>query len=178
MENVKPRRPNPKDVALPEGYEIEVVARGLTFPTAITFDENGTPYVLEAGYSYGEEWAEPKLLRIEQNGERTVVATGDKNGPWNGIDYYNGSFYIAEGGVLKGGKIIRISKAGEKEVLIEDLPSLGDHHTNGPVIHGVYLYFSQGTATNSGVVGVDNYKKTCQQISAVYNQDRLNKYSL
>ena len=158
VEDVKPRKPAPEDVVLPEGYEIEVVSEGLTFPTAITFDEYGTPFVLEAGYSYGEKWTEPKLLRIEDNGERTVIATGDVNGPWNGIDYFNGHFYIAEGGVLKGGKIIKISQSGEKEVLIEDLPSLGDHHTNGPVIHNGFLYFSQGTATNSGVVGVDNYK--------------------
>lgn len=158
MENVKPRRPDPADVALPEGYQIEVVARELTFPTAVTFDERGTPYVLEAGYSYGEEWTEPRLLRIEDGGQATVVAKGDINGPWNGIDYHEGFFYIAEGGVLKGGKIIKVSKAGEKEVLIENLPSLGDHHTNGPVIRDGYIYFSQGTATNSAVVGVDNYK--------------------
>ncbi|WP_017733688.1 PQQ-dependent sugar dehydrogenase [Nafulsella turpanensis] len=158
VENVKARTPQPEDIVVPEGYQIELVAEGLTFPTAITFDDDGTPYVLEAGYSYGEEWTEPKLLRIEDDGKRTVVATGGVNGPWNGIDYHNGQFYIAEGGVLKGGKIIRVNKNGEKEVLVEDLPSLGDHHTNGPVIHNGYLYFSQGTATNSGVVGVDNYK--------------------
>jgi glucose/arabinose dehydrogenase len=33
---------------------------------------------------------------------------------------------------------------------------MGDHHTNGPVIRDGYLYFGQGTATNSGVVGIDN----------------------
>lgn len=37
------------------------------------------------------------------------------------------------------------------------LPSRGDHHTNGPVIGpDGWLYFGQGTATNSGVVGEDN----------------------
>lgn len=143
---------------MPEGYQIEVVATGLTFPTAITFDERGTPYVLEAGYSYGEEWTEPRLLRIEATGAPTTIASGDLNGPWNGISYHNGYFYVAEGGVLKGGKILKISKSGEKEALIENLPSLGDHHTNGPLIRDGYLYFSQGTATNSGVVGPDNYR--------------------
>jgi hypothetical protein len=43
--------------------------------------------------------------------------------------------------------------------LVDGLPSLGDHHTNGPLIGaGGWLYFGQGTATNSGVVGVDNFK--------------------
>lgn len=158
VEDVKPRKLNPKDIALPEGYQIEVVSKGLTFPTSITLDEEGTPYVLEAGYSYGEMWTEPKLIRIEKNGNRTVIATGGINGPWNGVDYNNGNFYISEGGVLKGGKILKVNKKGEIETLIDSLPSFGDHHTNGPVIKDDYLYFSQGTATNSAVVGVDNYK--------------------
>ncbi|MBW3671554.1 MAG: PQQ-dependent sugar dehydrogenase, partial [Acidobacteria bacterium] len=41
--------------------------------------------------------------------------------------------------------------------IVEDLPSLGDHHTNGPAVGpDGWIYFGQGTATNSGVVGVDN----------------------
>src|SRR5439155_11656435 len=40
-----------------------------------------------------------------------------------------------------------------------DLPSVGDHHTNGPVIgNDGNLYFSIGVATNSGVVGTDSYE--------------------
>jgi glucose/arabinose dehydrogenase len=44
-------------------------------------------------------------------------------------------------------------------VLIDDLPTRGDHHTNGPVFGpDGKLYFSQGTLTNSGVVGADNFE--------------------
>jgi glucose/arabinose dehydrogenase len=39
---------------------------------------------------------------------------------------------------------------------VSDLPSRGDHHTNGPVVRDGWVYFSQGTATNSAVVGPDN----------------------
>ena len=153
-----PERPDidPKDVLLPEGYKAEVVTTGLTFPTAVAFDEAGIPYAIEAGYSYGEEFLEPKLYRIEAGGEKTLIATGEMNGPWTGITYHDGFFYIAEGGELKGGRILKVSKEGEIEVLVKNLPSLGDHHTNGPVIKDGYLYFGQGTATNSGVVGKDN----------------------
>ncbi|WP_029035644.1 PQQ-dependent sugar dehydrogenase [Salinimicrobium terrae] len=150
------RNIDPADVLLPEGYEIEVVARDLTFPTAVTFDEQGTPYVIEAGYSYGEVFLEPKLLRVEPDGSRTTIFTGEINGPWNGVTYYNEHFFISEGGELKGGKILKVNKEGEAEVLVDGLPSLGDHHTNGPVIKEGYVYFGQGTATNSGVVGLDN----------------------
>ena len=147
---------DPADVLLPEGYRIEAVASGLTFPTALTFDGNGTPYVIEAGYSYGEVFLQPRLLRIEADGQTTEVYVGTENGPWNGVTYHDGFFYIAEGGQLEGGKILRVSQAGEVQVLVEGLPSYGDHHTNGPLIQEGYVYFGQGTATNSGVVGNDN----------------------
>lgn len=153
-----PARENidPNDVVLPMGYRIEVVTTELTFPTAVTFDEDGVPYVIEAGYSYGEEFLYPKLFRINRDGSTRLIATGEINGPWNGITYHNGYFYVAEGGEMEGGKILRISKGGEIEVLLDNLPSVGDHHTNGPVIKDGYIYFGQGTATNSAVVGVDN----------------------
>ena len=144
------------DVLLPEGYKIEIIARNLTFPTAVTFDEAGNLYAIEAGYSYGEVFLEPKLLKILPDGSTTAIYTGKKNGPWNGITYNNGYFYIAEGGQLEGGKILKVSKEGTVQVLVDGLPSLGDHHTNGPVVMDGYIYFGQGTATNSAVVGNDN----------------------
>ena len=147
---------DPSDVLLPKGYQLEVVSTGLTFPTAVAFDEAGTPYVIEAGYSYGEVFLEPKLFRIEADGQRALLYSGGENGPWNGLTYHNGYFYIAEGGELKGGKILKVSREGEVQTLVEGLPSLGDHHTNGPLVKEGYVYFGQGTATNSGVVGKDN----------------------
>lgn len=145
----------PSDIALPAGYKIEAVATGLTFPTGITFDENGRVYVVESGYAYGEVWTTPKLIRLEKE-DTTVIARGTKNGPWNGVYYNNGNFYIAEGGELEGGKILKVSAEGQVTSLIENLPSFGDHHTNGPVVKDGYVYFGQGTATNSAIVGNDN----------------------
>lgn len=152
------RKANPSDIAVPKGYRIEAVATGLTFPTGLTFDEDGEVYVVESGYSYGETWTTPRLLRIEPGNKVTVIASGGKNGPWNGVAFYDGAFFISEGGEMEGGKILRVTKDGKISSLIEGLPGKGDHHTNGPVIHNGYLYFGQGTATNSGVVGEDNAK--------------------
>ncbi|HEX2683417.1 MAG TPA: PQQ-dependent sugar dehydrogenase, partial [Ferruginibacter sp.] len=155
IQTVNQRNINTADIALAPGYKIEIVATGFTFPSAVSFDEQGRLYVIETGYSYGEVWGEPKLIRID-NGKQTVVAKGVRNGPWTGINFYNGAFYVAEGGEADGGKILRISPTGEMKTLVENLPSVGDHHTNGPVIRDGYIYFGQGTATNSGVVGGDN----------------------
>lgn len=153
-----PREIDPLAIAVPAGYRVEVVSTGLTFPTGIAFDDRGRAFVIEAGYSYGEEWTRPRLIRLV-NGLGEEVVTGDRNGPWNGLFYHEENFYIAEGGVLDGGRILRVSPDGEVSALIEGLPSMGDHHTNGPVVGpDGYLYFGQGTATNSGVVGEDNLK--------------------
>ncbi|GAA4433893.1 hypothetical protein GCM10023188_24120 [Pontibacter saemangeumensis] len=149
---------DPKDIALPAGYTAEAVATGLTFPTSVAFDAQGRLHVIEAGYSYGEVFLEPKLLRVDPDGGLTTVATGQKNGPWTGITFHNGHFYVAEGGALEGGKVLRISPEGNITPILEDLPTMGDHHTNGPAIGpDGKLYVGLGTATNSGVVGPDNY---------------------
>lgn len=154
--NSSTRNINSSDIALPKGYKVESISSGLTFPTGITFDEQGQVYIVESGYSYGESWSVPRLLKVETSGNTSVIATGEKNGPWNGVAYQDGYFYVAEGGVLDGGKILKISKEGTIISLIENLPSKGDHHTNGPIVWNGYVYFGQGTATNSGVVGEDN----------------------
>ena len=152
-----PRETDPSDIALPSGYEIEAVATGLDLPTGIAFDREGRVYVTEAGYSYGDLVTTPRLLRIEPNGSQTVIAEGE-NPPWNGVTFHEGAFYIA-GGHIGPGQILRVTMGGEITPLVEGLPSLGDHHTNGPVIGPEgWLYFGQGTATNAGVVGIDNFK--------------------
>jgi hypothetical protein len=114
-------------------------------PSGVTFDADGRVHVIEAGYSYGEVWAEPRLLRIERNQPPTVIASGEKNGPWTGVTFHNGDFYVAGGGELNGGRILRITSSGTKSVLVENLPSKGDHHTNGSVIGpDGEIYFGQG----------------------------------
>ncbi len=153
------RRIDASDVRLPEGYRIEMVADGLTFPTGVAFDDRGVAHVVESGYAYGEVWTTPRLLRIESDGSIAVIATGTKNGPWNGVEWQDGAFLVAEGGEMEGGRILRITPDGNVSSLIDDLPSVGDHHTNGPAVGpDGWIYFGQGTATNSGVVGPDNYR--------------------
>ena len=154
-----PRAVRASDVAVPPGYRIEVVATGLRFPTGVAFDAQGRPCVVESGYAYGEVFATPRLVRVEPDGSLATIAEGRDNGPWTGVVFDGGEFFVAEGGVREGGRILRIGADGAIDVLVEDLPSRGDHHTNGPAIGpDGKLYFGVGTATNSGVVGEDNAK--------------------
>jgi glucose/arabinose dehydrogenase len=153
---INQRSVNSKDIALLPGFKIEPVISGLTFPSGVAFDDKGQLYVIEAGYSYGEVWQEPRLLKIDQAGNTSVIAKGIKNGPWTGITWHDGAFYVAEGGEMEGGRILKISPDGTITALVSNLPSMGDHHTNGPVIKDGYIYFGIGVATNSAVVGKDN----------------------
>ena len=154
-----PRRYQAADVAVPAGYRVELVAEGFTFPTGVTFDDQGGIYVTESGYSYGEVFTTPRLLRVVPGGAPAVVAEGGRNGPWTAATFHRGAFFVAEGGQMEGGRILRIERDGRSRALVDGLPSTGDHHTNG-VVAGPdgWLYFGQGTATNAAVVGTDNAK--------------------
>jgi len=152
-----PRALDPNAIALAPGYRIEVVAKGLDLPTGVAFDEQGRVYVTEAGYSYGELWTTPRLVRVESDGRLTQIAAGT-DAPWNGVAFSRGDFYVAAGGERNGGKILRIGPNGTITTVVDSLPSVGDHHTNGPAIGpDGSIYFGQGTATNAGVVGLDNF---------------------
>ena len=151
-----PRRLNSADIALPPGYRIEPVVSRLTFPTAAVFDEQNRLYVVETGYSYGEVFGKSQLLRIEPDGRKTEIAFGD-NPPWTGASFHNGAFYISEGGTP--GRILRITLDGRVTRLVDNLPPRADHFTDRPVPGpDGWIYFGQGTVTNSGVVGEDNLK--------------------
>jgi glucose/arabinose dehydrogenase len=154
-----PRSVDSHSIAVLPGFHIEAVATGLTFPTGVTFDGQNKPCVIESGYAYGEVWTKPRLLRLDDSGRTTEIAAGERNGPWTGVTFHDGNFYVAEGGELEGGRILRISNDGKITALVSNLPSLGDHHTDGPVVGpDGWLYFGQGTASNSGIVGEDNAK--------------------
>lgn len=152
-----PRRLDPRDVAVPAGYRIEVVASNLTFPTALAFDGAGRLHVTEAGYSYGGVVTTPRLLRIEPDGSHTEIARGE-NPPWNGLTYHEGAFYVGGGHLEPGGQILRIGADGAVSDVVSGLPAIGDHFVSGPIASADgWLYFSVGTNTNSGVVGLDNF---------------------
>src|SRR3954468_15898436 len=59
---------SPDAIAVPAGYQVELVSSGLTFPVGVTVDNSGGIFVVESGYAYGEDFTEPRLLRIESDG--------------------------------------------------------------------------------------------------------------
>ena len=140
------RKLDPSDILLPPGYDIEVFADGLTTPINITFTSKGEMLVADSGITDGNG----KVLKLTEQG---FIVIGDGfNPPLTGITEYQGNIYVAHRGY-----VTIIQPDGTKMDIIDGLPSIGDHHNNR-VVFGPdgKMYFGQGTATNSGVVGKDN----------------------
>lgn len=147
--------PDASAAEVPDGFRAEVVMSGLTYPTSVEFDDAGAMYVAEAGYSYGDDLPEPRILRVSPDGTVATMAQGDALvGPVNDLLWHDDRMYISH-----RGKISVLESDGRVRDLVTGLPSDGDHHNNqltaGP---DGKIYFGQGTFTNSGVVGVDNFK--------------------
>ncbi|MDQ4076402.1 MAG: PQQ-dependent sugar dehydrogenase [Chloroflexota bacterium] len=138
-----------------DDYRFELIASEFSFPTSLTFDDEGVPYVAESGLSFGEAEPGGRIWRVGPGRERTLLA-GGLRAPVSGLTFHQGSFYISEGGYPA-----RISRLDEKgvHVLLDNLPGPGRYHTNmvafGP---DGKMYFSQGAMTNSGIVGLDAYE--------------------
>lgn len=125
----------------------------LIYPTSVEFDGAGYMYIAEAGYVYGDVWGVPRILKISQAG-RVELLTDRLNAPVNDLLWYEGPLYVSH-----MGKISTVSTTTGKVVdLVKGLPSNGDHQNNQLTARpNGKLYFRQGTVTNSGVVGLDNF---------------------
>ncbi|KAB8127048.1 hypothetical protein F9U64_18720 [Gracilibacillus oryzae] len=144
---------NPDDVWVPDGYQVEVVAAGLSFPTGMGFAEDGSLYILEGGSTWPTRPAlPPRILKMDSSGNVEVFAVETLGGP-RGVTYHDGYIYVS----YKGGYLARIVrydvKTREREVLIEDIPSGGWHEPGGPVFSPVdgLMYFANGSVSQNGV---------------------------
>ncbi len=137
------------------GYKMEPVLWNLTLPSTITFDDNGSMYVAESGYSYGGFHPAPRILKMDPMGNVSVVADRQLNGPITDIEFdkKNATLYVSHRGIISS-----VDLTGRVKDLIVGLPSMGDHQNNqiafGP---DGKIYFGQGTVTNTGVAGEDSY---------------------
>jgi glucose/arabinose dehydrogenase len=162
---------DPADVDVPAGYELEVVAEGLSYATDVAFDDAGNVYVSEAGgHTYGtspEKAPPPRILRLTEGGGTEVVydaapplpaiaqaAAEDLPpglvAPITGITWHDGLLYVAHR--------TRVStldpETGEFTTIIDGLPAWGEFQNNKVVFGpGGRMYFFVSTQGNSGPVG-------------------------
>jgi glucose/arabinose dehydrogenase len=141
----------PTDIDVPDGFRVEVAVEGLAAPTMVAFDDQGRMLIAESAYGSG---GEPKVTRIELDGQKTVLAQGSAFGnelPITAVSFHDGQVYVVHAGTIS-----TIEEDGQLRNLITGLPGQGDHQANQLVFRDNLMYLSIGTVTNSGVVGEDN----------------------
>ena len=167
------------DILVPAGYQVGVFASGFTAATAMDRAPNGDLYVLDSGSNFGFDANGPQpLIKVWKvpaaGGSPTEVFSSDKNKgltvPALGIAVKDeDNIFVNDGTGLN-----RVHKDGSVQHLL-DLPVQGDHNADHIAIgKDGMLYWGQGSATNSGVVGEDNYNAT----GWLKTESELSRYSV
>jgi glucose/arabinose dehydrogenase len=132
------------------------IADGFSFPSSLTFDDEGTAYVAESGVPFAEGAPPARVWRVGCDGTTTLLAD-DLATPLNGLTFFAGALYVSCGD--DPGQIVRLDDAGRRDVVVDGLPGPGNYHV-GMLAAGSdgMLYFGQGSMTNSGVIGLDAYE--------------------
>ncbi len=148
--------PSIENFKLYSGYKIEPVIWNLTLPTSVTFDNENNMYIAEAGFVYGGLTPIPRILKVDsQSGNISILVDRKLKCPITDIEFYDGKLYVSHRGVISNVD----PQTGLVKDIITGLPSTGDHHNNQIAIGtDSRIYFGQGEATNSGVVGEDNFR--------------------
>ena len=155
----------------PTGAVVKPYIRGLSAPTAIAWDEEHSLLIAQGG-NYDEE---PSIIGFKPDGsffqvyprERRFPLNLARNdfklyGPIGGMLVYKGRFYVSHRDENGRGRITAIDPKGGHTTIAANLPAQGDYSITDMVIepnlNPPRLFFGVGSATNSGVVGLDNWE--------------------
>lgn len=134
-------------IQIPEGYEGSIALKGLVNPVAMAINREGDIFV---GENIGEKG---RVIKYSNKGEYSVVIP-ETSAIITDIVINRETLYISQQGMVT--KFVN----GDMTNIITGLPSMGDYANNGIMFgNDGLLYICQGAATNSGIVGLDNYKK-------------------
>jgi glucose/arabinose dehydrogenase len=158
------------DIVVPDGFTIEAVNIGLSYPVDVTFDEEGNYYIAEAGgHTYGTKpprAPEARILKVFPNGQVEVLydkvvpmteimesASSEdmEEGlipPVTGVTYYKGNLYISH----RSRYSVYNLETKEFETIINGLPSWGEFLNAKPIFKDEKMYWFLSTQGNSGVI--------------------------
>lgn len=155
-----------KYVEYPTGFILKPIIKNLTAPSAIAFAEDGTLFVAESGL--GD--TDPHIFAYSpDDGTRTTIYPSSKRiplfktgfriyGPIGGIVADQGKLYVTHRDEAGRGVITAFGRDGSHTTIVADLPAQGDFSvTDLAIAPNGQLFFGVGAATNSGVVGLDNW---------------------
>ena len=150
-------------------YDLRLGVGGLNYPSGITLGEDRV-WVCEAGFPGVPPTVKEITLPAEGTGTATTIFTpamlppGTVLPPFTDVTYRDGLLWLTHRQVGANGWMVgAFSKFDPDdpmntfETVLTNLPSAGDHTTDALVFGADgRAYFSQGSATNSAVVGADN----------------------
>jgi len=159
-----------KVVEYPTGYSLVLMAENINAPTAMAFDaDQGNILIAESGAdgtephifgyklsdgSYFNVYPYARTVSFYPDGQNHLVMYG----PIGGIVVHQGKIYVSHRDRELKGVITAIDYEGHSQTIVANLPAQGDYGVTDLAIGpNGRLYFGVGTATNSGVVGVDNW---------------------
>lgn len=156
-----------KLVESPSGFDLEVYADGLTGPVSMAIDGDGNTIVAESG----ADGSEPRIYGFTPDRVKFDVYPFDKPllpfakrklrlyGPVGGIQFHKGSLYVSHRDENDLGVITALDYKGGHRTVIAGMPAQGEHGLTGLAISPVTgrLFFGIGSASNSGVVGPDDF---------------------
>lgn len=144
---------NAADVAAPEGYLVEAVLVGLSFPCGMGFADDGSLFLLEGGSTRPPRPHMPaRVLRLDLEGGHVHEIDVEVLGGPRGVCYRDGSIYVT----VKGGDHAHVDRydlrTGARTVIVDGLPGGGWHEPSDPVFgpDGL-LYFGNGSVSQNGV---------------------------
>ncbi len=157
-------------VVTPQGYALHPLIRSLSAPVAIDWDEEGSTLIAQGG-NYDDE---PSIIGFKKDGSffqvypygrRMFVDIGKPRftmyGPIGGMKAYKGRIYVSHRDENGKGVISALDYTGGHTTIFNGGQCDGDHSITDLAIdktkNPARLYFGIGSATNSGVVGIDNW---------------------
>ena len=152
-------------IEYPAGFELRPYIRYLTTPTCFCFDTEGSLIVANQG-----DGGEPDVFGIHLgSGTRFQIYPPASPVPWlrggfhiygpiGGILAVHGRVYVSHRDADDDGVITSFDYNGKHTTIVSGLPARGDYSvTDMAVDANDRLFFGLGTATNSGVIGDDNW---------------------
>src|SRR4051812_39100568 len=142
------------DIQVPDGYQVEPVLVGLSFPCGMGFADDGSLFLLEGGSTWPTRpYLPARILRLHTDtGAVEEVGVEVLGGP-RGVAYRDGAIYVT----VKGGYHAHVDrydlKRLKREVIVDGLPSGGWHEPSDPAFGSDgLLYFGNGSVSQNGVV--------------------------
>ncbi|CAN5427583.1 hypothetical protein BH09PLA1_BH09PLA1_26850 [soil metagenome] len=161
-------------VEVPAGTSLLVEVEGLTSPTSICFDNEegehkGTLLIAEGGLGGTPARIlgikpDRTLFQIYPQGQSIPLPFFRRGfqmyGPIGGMCVAGGNIIVTHRDENGMGRVTALGYDGSNRTIVADLPAQGDYSVTDVALNPVNgrIYFGVGAATNSGVVGLDNWQ--------------------